>query len=65
MNELITIFSPQWWTFKNRLLRSGPTAYVKALFVLFLGGGFWAAALHYLTIVLIRLQGIEGNIGLL
>ncbi len=64
MNELITIFSPQWWTFKNRLLRSGRPAYIKTLFMLFLGGGFWAAALHYLTIVLTRLQGIEGDVGI-
>jgi ABC-2 type transport system permease protein len=64
MNELITIFSPQWWTFKNRLLRSGRTAYIKALFVLFLGGGFWVTALHYLTIVLSRLQGIGGGVGI-
>lgn len=64
MNELITIFSPQWWTFKNRLLRSGRSAYIKALFVLLLGGGFWTAALHYLTIVIMRLHGIEGDIGI-
>lgn len=65
MNELITIFSPQWWTFKNRLLRSGRTAYVKAIFVLLLGAGFWAASIHYLTIVISRLQGIEGGIGII
>jgi len=64
MRELITIFSPQWWTFKNRLLRSGPTAYFKALFVLFLGAGFWAAAFHYLAVVFTRLQGMEGNVGI-
>jgi ABC-2 type transport system permease protein len=64
MRELVTIFSPQWWTFKNRLLRSGRTAYIKALFMLILGGGFWAAALHYLTIILTRLQGMEGGIGI-
>lgn len=64
MREFITIFSPQWWTFKNRLLRSGRQSYIKALFVLLLGGGFWTAALHYLTIVMTRLQGIEGDIGI-
>ena len=64
MRELITIFSPQWWTFKNRLLRSGPAAYVKAIFVLLLGAGFWVAVLHYLTLVITRLQGIEGNVGI-
>lgn len=65
MNELIAIFSPQWWMFKNRLLRSGSAAYVKAVFILLLGAGFWTAALHYLTIVLTRLQGMEGNVGIL
>jgi ABC-2 type transport system permease protein len=63
MRELTAIFSPQWWTLKNRLVRSGRAAYVKAIFVLLLGAGFWAAALHYLTIVITRLQGIEGNVG--
>ncbi|MBI4683061.1 MAG: hypothetical protein HY757_08185, partial [Nitrospirae bacterium] len=65
MKELITILSPQWWTFKNRLLRSDRTAYVKSIFVLLLGAGFWAAILHYLTIVLTRLQGMDGNVGII
>jgi len=65
MRELISIFSPQWWMFKNRLLRSGSAAYVKAVCILLMGAGFWTAALHYLTIVLSRLQGIEGNVGIL
>ena len=64
MRELTAIFAPQWWTFKNRLVRSGRAAYVKAIFVLLLGAGFWASALHYLTIVITRLQGIEGNVGI-
>ena len=63
MREFITLFSPQWWTFKNRLFRSDWTAYLKSIFVLALGAGFWFAALHYLTIVLTRLQGMEGNVG--
>ncbi len=63
MKELIAIFSPQWWTFKNRLFRSDRTVYVKSVFVLSLVAGFWAAALHYLAIVLARLQGLEGNVG--
>lgn len=65
MRELIALFSPQWWTFKNLLLRSGRASYVKAVFVLLLGAGFWYSALHYLTILITRLQGIEGNIGII
>ncbi len=63
MRECITLFSPQWWTFKNRLFRSDWTAYVKSVFVLALGTGFWFAALHYLTIVLTRLKGMDGDVG--
>ena len=63
MKELIAIFSPQWWTFKNRLLRSDWTAYVKSVFILLMGAGFWAGALHFLTGILTRLQGMEANIG--
>ena len=63
MKELIAIFSPQWWTFKNRLFRSDRTAYVKSLFVLLLGTGFWVIALHFLTDMLTRLQDFEGGIG--
>jgi ABC-2 type transport system permease protein len=63
MKELIAIFSPQWWTFKNRLFRSDWTAYVKSAFILLLGAGFWAVALHYLAIMLTRLQGMESNVG--
>jgi ABC-2 type transport system permease protein len=63
MRELIALFSPQWWTFKNRLFRSDWTSYVKSIFVLILGAGFWTVALHYLAIVLTRLQGMEGNVG--
>jgi len=63
MREFIAIFSPQWWTFKNRLLRSDRTAYVKSIFILFMGTGFWFAALHFLTTLFVKLQGLEGNIG--
>lgn len=63
MNELIAIFSPQWWTFRNRIFRSDWTAYAKAVFILTLGAGFWVIALHFLTGVLTRLQGMEANIG--
>ncbi|MEW6600281.1 MAG: hypothetical protein AB1499_04875 [Nitrospirota bacterium] len=65
MRELITILAPQWWTFKNRLLHSGRASHVKAVCILLLGGGFWIAALHYLTIVITRMQGIEGDVGVL
>lgn len=63
MRELIAIFSPQWWTFKNRLFRSDWTAYVKSVFILLLGAGFWVVALHFLTNILTRLQGMEANVG--
>ena len=63
MRELIAIFSPQWWSFRNRLFRSGRKTYVKSVFILLLGAGFWTAALHFLSIMLTRLQGMEGNIG--
>ena len=63
MNELIAIFSPQWWTFKNRLFRSSWTAYIKTAIILLLAAGFWASALHYLTILLTKLQGMESNVG--
>lgn len=63
MKEFIAIFSPQWWTFKNRLLRSNRSAYVKSLFVLLMGTGFWFIALHFLPTLLTRLQGMDGNIG--
>ncbi|HBH61973.1 MAG TPA: hypothetical protein DDX85_09605, partial [Nitrospiraceae bacterium] len=32
--------------------------------MLLLGAGFWVAVLHYLTLVITRLQGIEGNVGI-
>ncbi len=63
MNELISIFSPQWWTFKNQLCRSSWTAYIKTAIILLLGAGFWTSALHYLTILLTKLQGMESNVG--
>ena len=63
MKELIAIFSPQWWSFKNRLFRSDWTAYIKAAFVLLLCAGFWTVAFHYLTSILTRLQGMENNVG--
>jgi len=63
LKEFIAIFSPQWWTLKNRLLRSGRAAYVKSLFVLLMGTGFWFIALHFLPTLLTRLQGMEGNVG--
>jgi ABC-2 type transport system permease protein len=63
MKEFIAIFSPQLWTLKNRLLRSGRGAYVKSLFVLLMGTGFWFIALHFLPTLLTRLQGMDGNVG--
>jgi hypothetical protein len=63
MRELVAIFSPQWWAFKNRLFRSDKTSYIKSIFVLLLCAGFWVIAFHFLTIILTRLQGMEGNVG--
>jgi ABC-2 type transport system permease protein len=63
MRELVAIFSPQWWAFKNRLFRSDWTSYIKLIFVLLLSAGFWLIAFHFLTIILTRLQGMEGNVG--
>jgi len=63
MKEFVAIFSPQWWTLKNRLLRSDRAAYIKSLFILLMGAGFWFIALHYLPALLTRLQGMEGNVG--
>ena len=63
MKEFIAIFSPQWWTLKNSLLRSDRAAYIKSLFILLMGTGFWFFVLHYLPPLLTRLQGMEGNVG--
>jgi ABC-2 type transport system permease protein len=63
MKEFIAIFSPQWWTFKNRLIRSDRSAYAKSIFIFLMGAGFWFIALHFLSILLTRLQGVEGNVG--
>lgn len=65
MKELLAIFAPQWWMFKNRLLRSDRTAYFKSIFVLLMTAGFWFGAFHYLTIVLTRFQEMEGDVGIL
>ncbi|UCD34716.1 MAG: hypothetical protein JSU90_10555, partial [Nitrospiraceae bacterium] len=63
MRELIALFSPQWWTFKNRIFRSGWASYVKVAVILILAAAFWAVALHFLSDVLSRLQGMEANVG--
>jgi ABC-2 type transport system permease protein len=63
MRELAAIFSPQWWTLKNSILRSQWNDYMKAIVITGMAAGFWVVALHYLTDILNRLKGMEGNVG--
>ncbi len=63
MRELAALFAPQWWSLKNRVLRSGWSAYIKSFLILVLVALFFFGGLEFLSGVLTKLQGLEGNVG--
>jgi len=63
MKEILILLAPQWWAFKNRILRFDRTLYFRTFFLLIFGGGFWGGSIVLLSHALSRLQSLSPDAG--
>ncbi len=63
MKEILILLAPQWWAFKNRILRFDRTLYFRTFFLLIFGGGFWGGSIVLLGKALSRLERLSQDAG--